>query len=51
MNAVKWIVIVIDLKKKKNYDSSFFYICVKRFSFEFINLFFKCFKISLGENF
>lgn len=51
MNASKWIVTVTDLKKKKNYDSSSFHTCAKRFSFEPINLLFKCVKISLGENF
>lgn len=48
MNAAKRIVTVTDLKKKKNYDSSSFHTCAKRFSFEPINLLFKCFKISQG---
>lgn len=51
MNAAKGIVTVTDLKKKKNHGSSSFHICVKRSSFEPINLLFKCVKISLGENF
>lgn len=48
MNAAKRIVTVTDLKKNKNYGSSSFHICVKRSSFESINLLFKCFKISQG---